>query len=236
MALRDGDVHVWVGELDKTVSELYRFIHPLSSDERMRAERFHFEKDRNRFIVRHGILRMILGHYLDLDANRLRFHHGENGKPVLNETPGIVDIKFNLSHSNGVALFAFARHSDIGVDIEYIRDISEMDLLAERYFSITENDVFRSIPKNQRKEAFFKCWTCKEAFVKALGDGLSWSLGKFDVSMVPGESGKLLRIKDDSKEASQWFIQTFNPTPDYVGSIAVRSRIPKIRCWKWKIF
>jgi 4'-phosphopantetheinyl transferase len=201
----------------------------------MRAGRFHFQKDRRRFIIRHGMLRMILGRYLGVNASELRFSHGENGKPAITEKPGNGTIHFNLSHSNGVALFAFTRDREIGVDIEYIHHISDMEQIAERFFSKNENEVFRSLPQNQKREAFFIGWTCKEAFVKALGDGLSWPLNKFDVSLVPGEPANLLRIEGDSIERSRWSIKNLNPAPDYVGAFAVKSRIAEIKCWRWEI-
>jgi len=235
LKLKDGEVHIWFGALDQAVSEMDRFIHSLSIDERMRAGRFHFQKDRKRFIVRHGMLRMILGQYLSVEACELRFYQGKNGKPAITETFGNGTIQFNLSHSNEIALFAFTRGREIGVDIEYIHDISEMEQIAERFFSIKENEVFRSLPKNQKREAFFKGWTCKEAFVKALGDGLSWPLDKFDVSLVPGEPANLSRIEGDSRERSRWSIQNLNPAPDYVGAFAVKSRIAEIKCWRWEI-
>lgn len=230
-----GEVHIWFGALHQTVSELYRFNQTLSVEERMRAGRFHFQKDRKRFIARHGMLRMILGCYFGVEASELRFCHGANGKPAITETSCNKPIQFNLSHSNGFAILAFARNLEIGVDIEYIHDFSEMDQIAESFFSIKENEVFRSLPEIQKKEAFYKGWVCKEAFVKALGDGLSCPLDKFDVSLVPGEPAKLLSIEGDSREASRWSIQYLKPAPDYVGAIAVKSRTLDIQRWRWEI-
>lgn len=235
LKLKLGEIHIWFGELDQAVPELYRFIHILSMDERMRAGRFHFQKNRIRFIVRHGMLRMILGRYLGVKASELRFYNEENGKPAITENFGNGTIQFNLSHSNGVALFAFTRDRKIGVDIEYIHDISDMEQIAERFFSINENKVLRSLPKLKKREAFYNGWVCKEAFVKALGCGLSRPLDRFDVSLVPGEPAKLLRIQGDSREASRWSIQYLKPAPDYVGAIAVKSRMLEIKCWRWEM-
>jgi 4'-phosphopantetheinyl transferase len=232
--LRDGEVHIWSGALDQAGSELNRFFQTLSNDERMRAGRFHFQEDRKRFIVRRGMLRMILGCYLGAEASQLRFCHGENGKPAITEPFGRT-IRFNLSHSNGVALFAFARDRETGVDIEYMRYISGMEQIAERFFSINENEVFRSLPDIQKKEAFYNCWVCKEAFVKTLGGGLSRPLNWFDVSLVPGEPAKLLRTEGDSREASRWSIQYLKPAPDYVGAIAVKSDMHEIKPWRWEM-
>lgn len=229
------EIHIWYGFLDQSESEYLSFIQTLSIDERMRAGRFHFQEDRKRFIARHGMLRMLLGCYLGVKASEIQFYHGKNGKPAITETFGKGTIQFNLSHSNGVALFAFARNHEIGVDIEHIRDTPEIEQIMEQFFSIKENEVMRSLPGSQKREAFFNGWTCKEAFVKALGDGLSLPLDKFDVSLVPGESAELLRIEGDSIEASQWSIQNFKPAPDYVGALAVKSSLFEIKHLQWEM-
>lgn len=217
------EIHIWFGVLDQPESEYSGFIQMLSIDERIRAGRFHFQKDRNRFIARHGMLRRILGCYLGVEASDIRFCHGKNGKPAITDTFGRETIQFNLSHSNGVAVFAFARNHEIGVDIEHVSEMSEMEQIVKRFFSVKENEIFTSLPESQKKEAFYYGWTCKEAFVKALGDGLSQPLDTSYIPLVPGESAELLRIEDDSVEASQWSIQSLKPAPGYVGALAVKS-------------
>jgi 4'-phosphopantetheinyl transferase len=223
LKIRDDEIHIWFSVLDQTETVLYEFLQTLSSDERMRAGRFHCYEDKKRYIARHGMLRMILGGYLGVKPSELRFYLGKNGKPAIAKTSGKGTIQFNLSHSNGVALFAFARNHEIGVDVEHIRDIPEMEQIVERFFSRKEKEAFRSLPLSQKREAFFNGWTRKEAFVKALGDGLSRPLYKFDVSLIPNESADLLRIESDSREASQWSIQNLNPAPNYKGAFAVKS-------------
>lgn len=235
LKLTSDEIHIWFAVLGQSVSRLHKFIQTLSIEERIRAEHFYFERDRRSFIVRRGILRTILGFYLNVEPSQLLFRYGQNGKPELADTFGNETVHFNLSHSDGVALFAFARDREIGVDIEYIHDISEMEQIAERFFSIKENDVLRSLPKSQKREAFFKGWTCKEAFVKVLGDGLSRPLDKFDVSLVPGEPAKLLRIEGDSREASRWSIQDLKPALNYVGAFAVKSHIFEVKHWQWEM-
>jgi 4'-phosphopantetheinyl transferase len=199
----------------------------------MRAERFHFEHDRKRFIVARGILRTILGWYLGVEHSRLQFCYRKNGKPALADTFGKGRIHFNLSHSEGLALYAFTRDREIGVDIEYIHDLSEMDQIAERFFSTGENNVFRELPESKKKEAFFRCWTCKEAFIKAIGDGLSHPLDKFDVSSVPGEPARLLGIEGDAKAASRWTIQELKPASGFAAAFAAEGRRWRLRCWQW---
>ena len=157
----------------------------------------------------------------------------DHGKPALADTSGKETIRFNLSKSDRVVLFAFTRDRGIGVDIERVRDISEMDQIAERFFSVRENAVFRALPESKKKEAFFNCWTRKEAFIKASGDGLSRSLDKFDVSLVPGEPARLLRTEGDSKGASRWSIQDLKPASGFAAAFAVEVRRWQLHCWQW---
>ncbi len=232
LKLRDNEIHIWFSVLDRIILDLYKLFQTLSADERMRAGRFHCYEDKKWFILRHGILRMILGGYLGVQPSELHFYHGKNGKPAITETSGGETIQFNLSHSNGVALFAFTRDHEIGVDIEYIRDISDMEQLVGRFFSAQENELFRSMPKSQKREAFFKGWTCKEAFVKAIGDGLSRPLCNFDVSLTPGESSEVFKTEDGSKETSRWTIHNLKPAPHYMGAFAVKNNLSQLKCWR----
>jgi 4'-phosphopantetheinyl transferase len=234
LELKEGEIHIWCVGLEQPLSRLQKFSQILNADERRRAERFLFEQDRRYFVSRHGTLRTILGRYLKIAPSELNFHHGTHGKPALAWTSYEAPIHFNLSHSRGVALFGFTRGHAIGVDIEYLHDIPEMEQIAERFFSMKENEVFRTLPRSQKKEAFFHCWTCKEAFMKAIGDGLSRPLDTFDISLVPGEPTKLLSIEGDSKEASQWSIQDFKPIPNYVSAFAVRRHDFETKRWQWK--
>lgn len=235
LALSSDEIHIWLADLDQSESQLHKLIQTLSVEERMRAEKYLFERDRKKYLLRRGILRTLLGSYLNVEPGRLQFQYGKYGKPVLADTFGKEMLHFNLSHSDELALFAFARHREIGVDIEHIGEISEMELIAERFFSRRENDSIRSLPEEQKKESFIKGWTCKEAFIKAVGDGLSRALDKFEVSMVPGEPAKLLSVEDDSREASRWSLQYLQPAPDYVGAFAVKSRMFKTKRWRWDV-
>jgi 4'-phosphopantetheinyl transferase len=233
LKLTADEIHIWFAVLDHPASRLHRFIQTLSTEERTRADHFCFERDRKSFIVRRGLLRTILGFYLNVAPSRLRFRCAKDGKPELMDISGKESVHFSLSHSEGAALFGFARDREIGVDIEYMRDISEMDQIAEQFFSIKENEVFRSLPKSQKREAFFRGWTCKEAFIKALGEGLSRPLDGFDVSLVPGEPAKLLGIEGDSKEASRWSIQELKPALGFATALAVEGNNLAFRCWQW---
>jgi 4'-phosphopantetheinyl transferase len=142
-------------------------------------------------------------------------------------------LHFNLSHSNGVALFAFARDYEIGVDIEKVRDIAEMEQIAIGFFSPKEYRFFRELPENMKKEAFFNCWTRKEAFIKAIGAGLSYPLNKFDVSLAPGQPARLMEIEGNSKAISRWCIQELKPTIGFVAAFAIEKCNWRLNCWHW---
>ena len=228
--LRTDEIYIWHACLEQPASQ---FQSLLSVDERNRAERFHFEADRKRFIVRRGILRTLLSYYLGVEPGQIQFCYGKNGKPDLADTLGKGTIHFNLSLSEGVALYAFTRDREIGVDIELIRNIPEMEPIVAQYFSAGENDVFSALPKSKRKEAFYDCWTRKEAFVKATGDGLSLPLNGFDVSLAPGEPTRLLRIEGDSGPASGWSIQDLKLVFGFAAAFAVKGRIGSVHCWQW---
>jgi len=228
------EIHVWWALLDQDVSRVESYFQTLSIEERRRAEQFHFDRDRTRFIVRRGMLRRILGSYLNLQPGRLLFRHGRNGKPELAETNVGQNIRFNISHSEGAALFAFARDREIGVDIEYIQDISDLDLIADQFFSSDENDVLQSLTEDEKRRAFFNGWTRKEALVKALGEGLSLPMKRFSVSLLPGEQARLLRMDGDVRDTFRWSIQDLMPTPGYAGAVAARGDTFKPKCWRWE--
>lgn len=219
------EVHILVGDLDKIILRGYEEKLPLS--EKIRASKYHYQIHRNRYATRHALLRLIIGRYHGIRFYEEEFCLGEHGKPYLSNTNGRDNIYFNISNSESMGIYAFSRNSEIGVDIEYIRNISEMEQIAERFFSVKEDEFFRSLPRSQKREAFFNCWTRKEALIKALGDGLSRPLDKFDVSLVRGEPARLLRIGEDSKIASRWLIQDLKPAPGFAAALAAEG---PLRC------
>ena len=230
MGLAAGEVHIWSASLDQPTSEYHQL---LSVDERARAERFYFEEDSRGFILRRGMLRTLIGYYLDIEPERVQFQYGTNEKPGIPDTLNSRNLHFSLSHSNGLALYAFSHDHEIGVDIEYIRDISKMEQIAERFFSLSENTVFQALPESMKREAFFNCWTRKEAFIKAIGQGLSYPLDKFDVSLVPDEPARLLSIGDDSIDESQWFICDLNINTGYKAALAKENKCCSIIYCQW---
>ena len=230
-ALGRDDVHVWRASLDPPAPRLWQLARLLSEDERCRAERFCFERDRDRFIAGRGLLRTILARYLDIAPERLRFRYGAGGKPVLADAA--VPLRFNLSHAGRLVLYALAWGREIGVDLEHIRPDVAAELIAERHFSPWENAQLRSLPAGERAEGFFNCWTRKEAYVKARGEGLALPLNGFDVSLASGEPARLLRVQNDPREASRWRLHTWRPAPGYVAALAVEGDGWRLTCREW---
>ncbi len=233
LTLPDDEVHVWRAALDQPAISLKKLTQTLSRDETMRADRFYFDRDRKRFIVGRGMLRNILSLYLRIKPSRLRFSYGAYGKPYLAGRVGEGTIRFNLSHSHELALYGFARGREIGVDLEYIQEVPELDQIAARFFSESENAVLNTLPESEKQEAFFNCWTRKEAYIKAIGNGLAHPLDQFDVSLVPGEPVRLLKVEGDAQEADRWSLKSLMPAPGYVAALAIEGHDWRLQQWQW---
>jgi len=232
--LSSDNIHIWYAKLDQPRPHIKELEQTLSINELMRAKRFRFERDRRRFTVGRGILRKLLGLYSDIEPGQLRFHYGPYGKPYLIfEGDGAKQVRFNLAHSHELAIYAFILDRRIGVDLEYVRDMPDIDQIAAAFFSATENTMLSELPKDQKQEAFFNCWTRKEAYIKAIGNGLSHPLDQFDVSMIPGEPARLLKIAGAPKEASRWSLKALSPAPGYAAAIAVEGHDWKIQNWHY---
>ncbi len=229
--LSSSEVHVWLAPLDQLhVSQLAQ---TLSEEELARAGRFHFRRDRERFIACRSLLRTILSRYLCVEPHQLRICYGTYGKPYLEEEVEKNKLQFNLSHSHGLALYAFTRGRKIGVDLEYIRRMPDFSQIAARFFSQNEYAALNALPESQRQEAFFYCWTRKEAYIKAIGNGLMHPLNSFDVSLAPGEPACLLNVEGDPEEASRWSLKSLNPVPGYVAALAVVGHDWRLQWKQW---
>ncbi|HET9532443.1 MAG TPA: 4'-phosphopantetheinyl transferase superfamily protein [Blastocatellia bacterium] len=229
------EVHVWRVALDLKEAARERLLGTLSPDERSRAGRFRFQKDRDHFIAGRGTLRSILSLYLRAEPSRLSFRSTYYGKLYLDGELARSGIRFNLSHSHGLALYAVTSDREIGIDLEYIRSEVAAEQIAERFFSAREVKKLRSLPEASQAEAFFNCWTRKEAFIKARGEGLSLPLEKFDVSLAPGEPAALLETRIDDETASRWEIRDLPAGPAYKAALAVEGRGWRLKCWQWLV-
>ena len=234
LALGIDEVHVWRARLDQEPSRVQSLLSTLSTDERERADRFHFQRDREHFIIARGALRAILGRYLQRDATRVRFYYGPHGKPALANESEDNAFRFNISHSHERALYAITRGREIGVDLERVRPILNVEEIAQRFFSQRETAALRALPPETRTRAFFACWTRKEAYIKARAEGLSFPLDKFDVSLAPGEPAALLSAPEDPQEASRWTLLELEPGPGYVAALAVEGNGWRLACWDWE--
>lgn len=235
LALSSDEVHIWRVSLDVNAVCLQRLRHTLAEDELSRAGRFCFWEDRQHFIVARGALRDILGRYLHIASGQLRFSYDAYGKPALISAPGDDALRFNVTHSHGLALYAVARGREVGIDLERIRAGVEYEEIARRFFSPRENAELRACPARMRLDAFFSGWTRKEAYLKARGDGLSIPLDQFEVSLAPDEPARLLKVSGDRSESFRWSLQELSPDPGYVAALAVEGCNWRLTCWQWQV-
>jgi 4'-phosphopantetheinyl transferase len=233
LTLDINEIHVWRFFLTQTESCLQILAKTLSTDEQTKAERFHFPKGRSQFIVSRGALRAILSRYLQINPSLLRFDYNPYGKPSLIVAQGGDTLHFNLSHSHELGLIAITKNRDIGVDIERINPNFPYLEIAEKFFSPLENSVLLSLPQDLQSTAFYNCWTRKEAYIKAVGKGLSIPLNQFDVTLAPGEPAALLNIEQNPEEASKWSLIELIPGSDMVAAVAVAGHCWKLHCWQW---
>jgi len=227
------EVHVWRATLDQPPSQIQSLLHNLAADEQARAKRFYFERDRERFIVARGVLRAILSGYLNRVPESLSICYSSHGKPALAGKSDRDAIRFNVAHSHGVALYAVSRGREVGIDLERIRFDLAVAEIAERFFSRREVAMLRTLSIEAQFQAFFRCWTRKEAYIKALGQGLSLPLDQFDVSLAPGEPAALLGTQQYPSEASRWSLQELTPAPGYTAALAVEGHGWCLTCWQW---
>lgn len=215
--LGQGIVDVWRGCLDQSPNVQGRLAALLSDDERERAARFHFERDRSRYVVGRGLLRILLDGYAGIDAAHLRFRYGRHRKPFLVGSGPF----FNVAHSGAVVLYAFSSTREVGVDVELMEPELPGDGIAERFFSPVEVAALHALPEEDQPRAFLACWTRKEAFLKARGDGLTLALDSFDVSLAPAEPAAVLGMRWSSDEHLRWkLVDLSDPERGQVAALA----------------
>jgi 4'-phosphopantetheinyl transferase len=216
--LPTGEVHVWRASLERPAQIVRRMRRVLAADEQRRADRFRFERGRSRYIVGRALLRTLLAGYRQTAPEELEFEYGEFRKPALRYGPW-----FNVSHSGPIVLYVFSRAGEVGIDVELDDADFARERIAERFFSPAEVSVLRSLPADVQPRAFLSCWTRKEAFIKARGDGLSLALDSFDVTLAPDTPAALLRAAWSSEEPRQWRIQDLSDArAGYIAAVALR--------------
>lgn len=225
------DVHVWTVPLNASPDCYSRLQRTLSDDEVARAARFRFERDANRFVAARGVLRTLLACYLEAHPAQLHFEYGPKGKPALSATSAH-RLQFNLAHSADLVICAFTQRTRMGVDVEQSRAVDDAEDLSRRFFAAAEHADLMSLPAELRSQAFLACWTRKEAFVKALGDGLSLPLQSFRVSLLPGMPAALLDVDPDVETGRQWFLYDFQPLPGFVAAVAAEGRARPLRAMR----
>ncbi len=224
LILAPHEVHIWRANLDLTPEKIEALLATLSPPEQERANRFHFSDDRRHFIAARGILRNILARYLGMGPEKLHFGYSDRGKPYLETTSAGGMVQFNVSHSQGTALYAVTLGSDIGIDLEAIRPVDYHNL-AQRFFSPTEAATLAQLPPESQQTAFFRAWTCKEAYLKATGAGISGGLAAVEISIHPENPPQLLSIGGNPYLTERWSLKELKPGPGFTAAVAVEGPI-----------
>ena len=234
LTLDPGEIHIWSISLDPPPDRAERLSRLLAQDEKERADRFRFDRHRRQYAVGRGALRTLLAAYLGTRPELISFSYGPRGKPFLAEplAAGAGGLQFNLSNSDEMALVGFVRGVEIGVDIEYMKSMPDCLEISERFFSQSEREVLRSLPREVKEEGFFNCWTRKEAYLKAVGEGLAAPLDSFDVTLAPGEPPRMLTLEGDAARAARWTFRHFRPAEKYIGALAIEGAPPAGGEWK----
>jgi 4'-phosphopantetheinyl transferase len=225
--LNVGQVHLWTVRLDASEFNFARSLAWLSPDETERAARFRFDRHRRAYILGRAALRVLLASYLRTEAAGVRFVYGPQGKPALDDPS--CSLRFNASNSGDLASYAFATGCEIGVDVEQHRALHDMEHIAQRFFSPAESAELLELPLEQRSDGFFHCWTRKEAYIKAMGGGLSIPLASFQVTLRPGAAARMVTLDGSEEAARGWTLHHFSPATDYTGAVAYPDQLRLLR-------
>lgn len=219
-------IHAWFVQASSDPALLARLQSLLGAEEAAKATTFRFEHLRRNYTFTHGVLRILIGRYIGEDPAQVKFCSGPNGKPYIDHSRS---VQFNLSHSNDVALMAFAADCEIGVDIEKIRPMNDVLAIASRFFCPEETAELMSMPAGEQQAAFFRCWTRKEAYLKAAGDGMRTDLDSFRVSIRHREPVRFLHINGNSDAAAQWSLHNLDIYPDCAAALAYAGSVRAVR-------
>jgi 4'-phosphopantetheinyl transferase len=232
--LRAGETHIWTADIitgAETLADLEGLLSPV---ELVRAGKFRFEKHRSQYIFCQGVLRRILATYSGPSPREIVFETNPFGKPYVRPSAGRIPLQFNMAHSESLVVIAVALERSVGVDTEFVRAIDHMDLIAADYFTTNERAMIEAFPRKDKETAFYICWTRKEAFIKAVGKGLSIPLNSFDVSMSPGETARPLPWSKESPQVDTWWLSDLTLRDRYVGALVIEGETPQITYLSWE--
>ncbi len=232
LQLGEGEAHVWLASLDVAAGPLAALRSRLSAEELARADRFLQPQHRVRSAAARGMLRSLLSRYLGVEPKSVEFQHNPFGKPALAGPAADADLRFNLSHSHGLGLFALARGRELGVDLEMIRPAFATLQIAERFFAPAEAARLRALSESEQPPAFFECWSRKEAYIKARGDGLHRRLDSFEVAFGPGTKPAVLRSDDEAEVPSHWAMFDLRPAEGFAAALAIEQPTKTVHCWR----
>jgi 4'-phosphopantetheinyl transferase len=232
LSLQNGEVHVWRTSLKQPEVDVEHLFSILSPEEQAKAKRYRFRELQEHYIVGRGVLRELIAQYLDVPAADVEFTYGPHGKPQLAGKFAESGLHFNLSHSGKLALYAFTLWREVGVDIEYMKELDDAESIAERFFAPREVDTLLSLPKSARHEAFFNGWSRKEAFIKVTGKGVSYGLDNFAVTLGPDERAALVWVKGE--DATRWQLQAIDADEQYKAALCVEGALTDVSYWLWR--
>jgi 4'-phosphopantetheinyl transferase len=221
-------IEIVITRLDTRPEALPALAQWLSEEERRRADRHDFDRDRRRFIVARARLRQSLALRLMTRPEAVELVYGTHGKPALAQGSNDGDWRFSVSHCDEMAVYAFSQGREVGIDFEAVREVRDADAIVSQFFSRSEQAAYRALDPGEKMLGFFNCWTRKEAFLKALGLGLSHPLDCFDVSLAPGEPARILRVKNTPGCDSGWTLDSFTPSPGFVAAVVTERRAPGV--------
>lgn len=231
--LDGADVHVWAASLDVPNEKLSSYEQTLSSDERSRAAQFKFDHHRKRFITGRGILREILSSYVEVEPVQLKLYHSALGKPSLAGLPENCMLQFNLAHSSNLLLIAITRVCAIGIDVEWIQSITDIETVGRHFFSADEAQRLMALPEDERVLAFYKVFVRKEAYLKATGAGLSDIMRQIEVSYLPHEPTRIVSICGGTQAAARWTLMELAPASGFTGAVAAEAKNLRFLLWQW---
>ncbi|MGF1540673.1 MAG: 4'-phosphopantetheinyl transferase family protein [Pleurocapsa sp.] len=223
LVLAQHETYVWRANLNLTTAEITQLTEILAEDERIKADQFRFAQHQQRYVAARGILRKILGCYLNLSGDAIQFEYNSRGKPEIADSLNAINLQFNVSHSQDFALYGITCDRRIGIDLEYLRDLDDADKIARRFFAPTESALVASLTGDEQKRVFFQFWTAKEAYLKAIGSGLAGGLDTVEIALKP-QAIALLAVGETSENHANWSLVPFIPQPNYIATLATETK------------